>query len=163
MVVVQDDPTAAETGAEAARALADAVEQALPAWVERSVRRRMAEAGRPPEPSVDEAAAEAGREAAAEVGAAVRSLVMSDIDAQATTPLSLLRGAVRYPAAVLKEAGVPPVERDEVQERLFPEDVYDLAPATFADIDPALAEPGLAWGASKAFLHIRRHGRGARS
>jgi hypothetical protein len=158
MVVVVDDPTAAQ---DAGRVLADAVEAALPGWVERSVRRRLADAGRGPEPAVDAAATRAGHKAAAEVGAAVRSLVAADIDAQTTTPLTLLRGAVRYPAAVLREAGVPPVERDEVQERLFPEDEYDLSPATFADIDPALAEPGLTWGAAKAFEHIQRHGRGA--
>jgi hypothetical protein len=28
---------------------------------------------------------------------------------------------------------------------------------TFADLDPDLAEPGLAWGAAKAFVHKRRH------
>jgi hypothetical protein len=58
---------------------------------------------------------------------------------------------------VLRAAGVPPVVRDEHQERLFPEDVYDLAPANFADVDPALAEVGLAWGAAKAFEHLQRH------
>jgi hypothetical protein len=51
------------------------------------------------------------------------------------------------------------VERDEVQAALFPEDPYDLCPATFADIDPSLAEPGLVWGAAKAFAHLQRHKR----
>ncbi len=37
---------------------------------------------------------------------------MSDIDEQRTTPLALIRGAVRYPTEVLRAAGVPPVERD---------------------------------------------------
>ncbi len=167
MIVVDDDARGSPDGrtgvdvdeAAIAKALADAVEEALPRWVERSVRRRMADAGRTPDADVEAALASAGERAAAEVGAAVRILVFTDIDAQPTTPLSLLRGAVRYPAAVLRDAGVPPVERDEVQERLFPDDVYDLTPASFADVDPALAEPGLAWGAAKAFLHIRRHGR----
>ena len=103
------------------------------------------------------AAAEAGRQAAAEVGAQLRTLLEVDIDHQRTTPLSLLRGAVRFPTAVLEDAGVPPVRRDEQQERLFPDDVYDLAPATFADVDPALADPGMAWGAAKAFQHLQRH------
>lgn len=139
------------------RALADAISGALRGWVERSVRRRLVDAGRAIGPDVLAAAADAGRRATVEVGGAVRDLLEADIDEQATTPLSLLRGAVRYPTAVLREAGVPPVGRDEVQERLFPEDVYDLAPATFADVDPALAEPGLVWGAAKAFVHLQRH------
>ena len=141
------------------RALASAVTDALPHWVERSVRQRLADAGREPEPGVLAAAADAGQRAAAEVGGAVRELLERDVDEQATTPLSLVRGAVRYPTTVLAEAGVPPVERDEVQEALFPDDPYDLTPATFADLDPALAEPGLVWGAAKAFAHLQRHKR----
>ena len=144
---------------EHATALAEAIEAALPAWVERSVRRRLEEAGRPFDGSLDDATASAGRQAARDVGQAVRALLARDIDEQGTTPLSILRGAVRYPTAVLREVGVPPVERDEVQERLFPDDPYDLTPASFADVDPLLAEPGLIWGAAKAFAHIQRHGR----
>ena len=143
---------------EHAKALADAVDAALPAWVERSVRRRLADAGRPDDPDVVHAAQEAGRQAAGEVGAAVRDLLELDIDEQWTTPLSLLRGASRYPTAVLAAAGVPHARRDRIQEELLPEDVYDLAPATFADVDPSLADPGLAWGAAKAFAHLQRHG-----
>lgn len=139
------------------RALAEAISLALPAWVERSVTRRLEDAGRPPEPPVVAAAAVAGERAAAEVGEAVRTLLERDVDQQATTPLSLLRAAVRYPTAVLQEAGVPPVERDQAQEALFPEDLYDLSPASFADVDPSLAEPGLVWGAAKAFAHLQRH------
>ena len=142
---------------EHATALADAIEAALPGWVERAVARRMAEAGRS-EPAVAAAAAAAGAQARREVAPRVRALLDADIDEQRTTPLSLLREAVRYPTEVLRAAGVEPVERDEMQERLFPYDVYDLSPATFADVHPDLAEPGLAWGAAKAWTHRRRHG-----
>jgi hypothetical protein len=142
---------------ERAAALADAIEAALPAWVERSVARVMTAWQGDVDAPVREQAAEAGRRAAAEVGPQVRALLAADIDDQRTTPLSLVRGAVRYPTAVLEAAGVAPVRRDEHQERLFPDDVYDLAPATFADVDPALADVGLAWGAAKAFEHLQRH------
>ena len=141
-----------------ATALADAVEVALPGWVERSVARIMAAwLGRAPDADVLEAARHAGRRAAAEVGAEVRALLEADIDDQWTTPLSLLRAAVRFPTAVLQEAGVPPVERDPFRERLEPADLYDLSPASFADVDPALTEPGMVWGAAKALAHRRRH------
>src|SRR5437868_3044900 len=140
-----------------AAALADAIELALPAWVERSVERVMKEWHGELDDDVRLEAAAAGRQAADEVGPQVRALLDTDIDAQRTTPLSLVRGAVRYPTVVLQAAGVPPVVRDEQQERLFPEDVYDLAPASFADVDPALADVGMAWGAAKAFEHLQRH------
>ena len=72
--------------------------------------------------------------------------------------MALVRAAVRYPSEVLASAGVPPVERDEFAQRAFPEDRYDLSPATFADLDPALVNLGIEWGAAKAFEHKRRHG-----
>lgn len=135
-------------------ALAEGIEVALPGWVERSVARRLPA----PDPQVTAAAAAAGRRAQAEVVPRIRDLLESDIDQQRTTPLAILRAAVTYPTEVLAAAGVAPVRRDEAQERLFPTDVYDLAPATFADVDPDLTGPGLAWGASKAWAHRTRHG-----
>jgi hypothetical protein len=142
---------------EQAAALAEAIDDALPRWVERSVRRLLVAWQGAADPDVMAAAAAAGRQARAEVGPRVRELLEADVDVQATTPLAILRAAVRYPTEVLRSAGVPPVARDEQQDRLFPDDVYDLAPANFADVDPALAEPGLAWGAAKAFAHLQRH------
>lgn len=134
------------------------MDAALPRWVERSVARVLAAwQGGAPDPAVLEAAREAGLQAAAEIGPAVRALVEADIDAQRTTPLTLLRSAVRYPTRVLQEAGVPPVERDPIQVRLLPDDLYDLSPASFADVDPSLSEPGMVWGAAKALAHRRRH------
>jgi len=141
-----------------ATALADAVVDALPGWVERSVTRVLvAWQGSAPGPETLAAARKAGRRAADEVGAQVRALVDLDVDEQRTTPLALLRTAVRYPTGLLRSAGVPPVERDPMQVRLLPDDDYDLSPATFADVDPALAEPGMLWGAAKALAHRRRH------
>jgi len=132
-----------------ATALAAAIERALPAWVERSVALRSPHA----DPDAVAAAAERARR---EVGGQVRALLALDVDEQRTTPLTLLRHAVRYPTAVLREASVPPVARDAEQERLFPDDVYDLTPASFADVDPALHDVGMAWGAAKAFTHLQR-------
>ena len=146
--------TVAATGV----ALADAVVVALPGWVERSVERILvAWQGGVADPDVMERAREAGRRAAEEVGPEVRAMLEADIDDQRTTPLALLRAAVRYPTAVLKDAGVPGVERDPIQVRLLPDDLYDLSPASFADVDPALADPGMVWGAAKALAHRRRH------
>lgn len=147
------DPEVART----ARVLAAAVEEALPRWVERSVARLLrAYTGSEGAEAMEQAVA-AGARARAEVGGRVRALLESDIDDQRTNPLALLRGAVGYPTEVLRRAGVPPVVRDDFAESRFPDDVYDLTPASFADLDPALHEPGLEWGAAKAWAHRRRH------
>jgi hypothetical protein len=141
-----------------ATALADAIEQALPGWVVGSVERLVLawQGGAEVDRGVLADARAAGERARAEVGAEVRALLALDIDDQRTTPLTLLRRAVRYPTEVLRGAGVPEVVRDARGEQLLPDDVYGIAPATFADIDPALHDPGLAWGAAKAHVHLAR-------
>ena len=139
-----------------ASALADAVEATLPGWVEASVERCLTDAGAQVSPEVAAAATAAGQRAVEEVGPAVRHLLSLDIDDQRDTPLGLLREAVRYPTEVLRRAGVRPVERDEFSRRSFPEDDYDLTPASFGDLAPALAEAGLVWGAAKAHVHLAR-------
>lgn len=139
-----------------ALALADAVEQALPGWVVRSVD-RVAHAWQPGlGVRLGPRARGAASGAASEVGPRVRALLLTDVDAQRSGPLALLREAVRYPTEVLAEAGVPPVVRDEFAARAFPADIYDLSPASFADVDPALHEPGLVWGAAKAHVVLAR-------
>ena len=142
---------------EPAERLAAAVDQAIGPWVERSVARIMvAWAGEEPEAVADDAR-RAAAQATTEVGAEVRRLLALDAERQPTNPLSVLRAAVRYPTAVLQRAGVPPVVRDEFRERAFPDDSYDLAPATWKDVDDALHEPGIIWGAWKAKTVIDRH------
>ncbi len=143
--------------AEFAAELADAIEAALPGWVVRSVEHRMQAWSGAVEPAVVDEARAAGERARAEVGPEIRRLLALDVDEQRTNPLSVVRSAVRYPTEVLRSAGVPPVRRDEFAEHAFPDDVYDLSPATFADVDPSLHEPGLVWGAAKAHVHLMRH------
>ncbi len=142
-----------------ARALIDGIDARLAGWVERSVQRVLvAHRGRA-DPHVMAAARRAGERARADIVPRVRALLMADIDDQRTNPLSIIRQAVRYPTEVLRRAGVPAVERDRFSEDRFPDDHYDLTPASFADVDPALFEPGVEWGAAKAWLHMQRHGR----
>lgn len=154
---VPDDPADAAALAGYAQALGDAIEAALPRWVERVVEQRWRAWTADPLPqAVEEAARDAGRRAQDEVMPALRDLLATDVDAQRTNPLALLRRAVRHPAAVLAAAGVPPVARDAHAERLFPDDAYDLSIGAFADLDPSVHEPGLTWGAAKAHVILRR-------
>lgn len=142
--------------------LAEGIDAALPEWVERSVGRvhdawLASGAGRPEDNErLRVAAREAGALAQTEIGPQVRELLALDIDRQRGNPLALVRRAVPFPTEVLRMAGVPPVARDAQAEAHFPDDLYDLTPASFADLDPALHEPGLLWGAAKAHVHLRR-------
>ena len=137
--------------------LAEGLAAALPGWVRRSVEtvyvRQML---RRPPPDVAGAADRAATAAAEDVVPRVRALLALDIDDQTTNPLALVRPAVRYPTEVLAAAGVTPVPRDSAARAQFPDDHYDLTPASFAEIAPELHEPGLRWGAAKAHVHLSR-------
>jgi hypothetical protein len=136
--------------------LASAIEIALPRWVRRSIEEVLADRRLPVDAGVRADTDAAAIRAQAEVAPKVRDLLALDIDEQRSSPLAILRTAVIYPTVVLQRAGVPPEARDETDERLFPVDLYGLGPASFADIDPSVHEPGVAWGAAKAYVHLAR-------
>ncbi len=137
----------------------EAVEIALPAWVQRVVAARWDAARDDELPlQVQEAARDAAAAAVDAVLPPLRALLAQDVAEQRTNPLELLRRAVVHPTRVLAAAGVAPVARDDQARRLFPDDDYDLVPAAFADLDPAVHEPGIEWGAAKAYVLLRRRG-----
>ena len=157
-----DDPADAEALSRYATALADRIDEAIPRWIDRSVRRVLADQGIAVEEVVADRIDDAGRAARDDGGRRVRALLSTDIDAQAGNPVAVLRSLVPHATAVLASAGARPVARDEFSVRHFPDDVYDLTPASFADVDPALHEPGLVWGAAKAHVHLARRSREGR-
>lgn len=155
-----DDPL--DTAALRARteALLGALDAALAGWVVRSVRRRWHDwSGEDPPEAVMADARAAGETARSLLMAELRALLTADVDAQRSNPLALIRRAVVQPTRVLHAHGVPPVARDADAERLFPDDSYDLSPASFADVDPSLLDLGLEWGAAKAHVMLRRRRR----
>jgi hypothetical protein len=154
---VPDDPADAAALRGYASALLAAAVAAIPGWVERAVADRYRQwAGEPLPEAIRADAARAGLDAAAAVEPPLRELLTTDVDAQRSNPLAILRAAVRFPTAVLRAAGVPPVARDAHAAALFPDDVYDLSPAAFADLDPTVHDPGVEWGAAKAHVVLRR-------
>ena len=79
-------------------------------------------AGRPGgmTPDTRRAAAAAGSAAQVSTGSAIRVLLAADIDEQRTTPLGLLRQAVRYPTEVLQAAGAAPVTPGPLRRASLP-------------------------------------------
>ncbi len=150
--------------AELGATLAARLVEVVPAWVVRETGRIIdaweaaAPAGAVDRPAVAARAADAGRRAQQEVTQRLLTLVAADVDAQVTTPLEIVRAAVRYPTEVLRAAGVPAVVRDAFDESRFPDDVYGLSPASLGAMDESLTDPARAWGAAKAMAHKARHG-----
>ena len=131
----------------------------LPSWSERVVSERLVAERGHADPEVVQQAREAGEDAAGTIGPELRALLAADVDEQGANPLTIVRRAVRWPTAVLRHHGVRPVQRDGYDQTHFPDDVYGLTPANFADLDPALGELGILWGAVKARAHLVRHRR----
>ena len=138
-------PTTPPPCAGYADALADAVVAALPGWVERVGVVAVRGLGRPRAPAarcVDDARA-AGQQAVAEVEPPLRGAARHGRRRAADQPARhRARAPPGTPPRCCAAAGVPPVVRDADAERLFPDDVYDLGPAAFADLDPSVHEPG---------------------
>ena len=154
-----DDPADAAALARYADTLAAAVDAALPGWVDRSVRGVLAAQGMDVDQDVARAIDAAAGAARADGMPRLRALLAQDVDEQRSNPLAVVRSLVRHPTGVLQAAGARPVDRDEFQARSFPDDPYDLSPAAFSDVDPALHDPGLEWGAAKAHVHLARRRR----
>ncbi len=140
---------------EAAELLADGAIAALHGWVERCVVETCKRVG-VDAAGLSEQTRAAGLRCAAETGPPLRALLETDVDAQTSTPLTVLRSAVRFPTQVLADGGVPAPDRDDFDASRFPDDPYGLTPASFADIDPDLGPIGIAWGAAKAFEVLQR-------
>lgn len=136
--------------------LADRVEEAVPGWIEGLVLTRVRQWSGHVSAEVAAEAVVAAEAASAEVVPRMRRLLEADIDAQTANPLELLRRATRHAHDALARIGVPSVVRDDFARRSFPDDAYDLMPATWSDVDPDLHEIGLTWGAAKAFVHKAR-------
>ena len=93
---------------------------------------------------------------AADLLVALERLLATDVDEQRNNPLSLFRSAIDAPTALLKAHGVPEPHLDRFAADHFPDDPYQLGPATWNDIDDELQTPGLTWGAWKAMTVLRR-------
>jgi hypothetical protein len=122
-----------------AETLAGAVERALPGWVR---------------------ARGGGDDVVAHVLALVlpdlRAALSRDVDEPGPSPLAIVRRAVGPVTEALAAAGVERPRRDPEQERLFPDDPYDIVPASFGDLSPEAGDAGIAWGAARAYTHLER-------
>jgi len=127
-----------------------AVVTEYPAWLKRSA---SAAAGGREVVGLDDAIGEATRF----TRDGLDVLLVTDPDDYSTNPLSILRASTGPVTAVLVRAGVPPERRDAFLVEQFPEDQFDLNPASFGELDERLTEMGIAWGAALAYLHLQSH------
>jgi hypothetical protein len=139
---------------EGADAIVDGVRRLAPGWVVRTVSGLIEAYGR-----LDPRTAERAIAQAHEAGARAATRVTHDLEAlfarppaeQRTTPLVIVRSLRTEATAVLRDAGVPEVERDPYDLRAFPDDVYGIVPKSIVELgDEDLGGALLAWGMGKA-------------
>ena len=135
--------------------LLETSDQVVAKWVERLIRQHCDEQ-KISDPQVGDLCISVIAEVSAEVHDNLVELLSRDVFEQRTNPLAIFRQATRPITEVLKNLGSPSVKRDEFDERSFPDDVYGLSPATWVDIDEAMVEPGIEWGAWKAATVMMR-------
>jgi hypothetical protein len=134
-------------------AIVTGVERELPGWVHVQVVRIADAWGRLAED--ERARLDAGTDAVARATTArvvdhLRALLGADPQEQRATPLQVVRTSYEEPTALLASFEIPAVERDEFDERAWPDDRYGLVPRSLGDLgDPDLGPLLLAWGMAK--------------
>lgn len=140
-----DDEAFAKYGAD----LHHAVSEAIRPWLRGSVA--------PLIPEIDAALDDVLLDIARNVEEAIRVLVDADVDAPLSGPLERIRQAVTPLNSALAERGAPQPQRNPLDVEMRPHDIYELGPMTFRDLSDDVHDAGIAWGAAKAHMHLRRN------
>jgi hypothetical protein len=149
---VTDEPTLADDEARLAEIAADlgaSLERLVPDWL----RRGAVSVAPDLDPTLLDGALDATMEA---LVPELERVLTADVDVGAGSPLAAIRAATAGVTRLLVDHGAVVPRRDEFDVRAFPDDLFGFGPAAFADIDSALHEPGLVWGAARAHVHLRR-------
>ena len=88
--------------------------------------------------------------------AELADLLGTDVDAQRTNPLGLIRRSVERPSRLLLRLGATPPAADDFHRKRFPDDPFSLGPANWNEVDDELHTAGITWGAWKAMTVLRR-------
>ncbi len=128
------------------RLLADAIVTALPQWAAKLI---VQYAG-----TDHHVCGQAiGNEIVQALDGPLHDLLRTSIDAQRQTPLALVRAHIEPMTTYLQSIGVSEVQRDPYDEEAFPNDMFGLAPTSWADFGEAVSDAALRWGAAKAMAH----------
>jgi hypothetical protein len=84
------------------------------------------------------------------------ALLATDVDAQQSNPLHILRASTTSATQLLQTFGATPARRDEYEVRAMPDDVFSIGPLTWRDLGEEVHEAGISWGAWKAATILTR-------
>lgn len=134
-----------------------------PAWLARSIERALAQGGVTAASTDRSDIDELVERTTDGILAELAELLATDVDDQRTNPLAVYRSGLGAVTAYLRGRHVPTPPADRFAADRYPDDPYQLGPATWSDIDDELHTPGLIWGAWKAKTVLdRRRAEGLR-
>jgi len=84
------------------------------------------------------------------------TLLATDVDAQQSNPLHVLRASTSTATQLLQTFGATPARRDEYEVRAMPDDVFSIGPLTWRDLGEEVHDAGISWGAWKAATILTR-------
>ena len=141
---------------EYSQTLLDACVAAIPEWITNRIQHVCLVSGGIVPEIVTTKVAGVAHATQAQVQIDLMALLSVDIDSQRTNPLQVLRGSTLMATALLIEAGIPQVRRDEFEVRSMPDDMFALGPLTWRDLGDDVHDAGIQWGAWKAAMIISR-------
>jgi len=141
---------------EYSQTLLDACVAAIPQWITNRIQHVCLVSGGVIPEIVTTKVAGVAHATQAQVQIDLMALLSVDIDSQRTNPLQVLRGSTLMATALLIEAGIPQVRRDEFEVRSMPDDMFALGPLTWRDLGDDVHDAGIQWGAWKAAMIISR-------
>lgn len=97
-----------------------------------------------------ESVAAAVHRATTQLESELRELLTRPADAQTESPLELVRRATVPVSEALEEMGVRPIDRDDWDSEVHPDDRFGLYPATSLDLGEEAWHRHLDWGKEKA-------------
>lgn len=138
------------------KALFEAVVAAFPTWLTTRMREILSDAHVEVDASISTEIDSVVLAASHVLTDALFALLVTDVDAQASNPLHVIRSATAEATDYLRACRVPPVARDEWDERALPNDVYAIGPIAWRDLGEAVHDAGIEWGAWKAATVLTR-------
>jgi len=141
---------------EHSQTLLDACVAAIPEWITNRIQHVCLVSGGVIPEIVTTKVAGVAHATQAQVQIDLMAVLSVDVDSQRTNPLQVLRGSTLMATALLIEAGIPQVRRDEFEVRSMPDDMFALGPLTWRDLGDDVHDAGIQWGAWKAAMIISR-------
>ena len=136
--------------------LYQAVISAVPAWITKQVSEIASLSIDETSKEFTSALADVAEQVLHVVSTDLMVLLATDVDAQQSNPLHVLRASTASVTQLLQTVGATPARRDEYEVRAMPDDVFSIGPLTWRDLGEEVHDAGISWGAWKAATILTR-------